>query len=113
MTLRDDMESLRNKTREDIAGEVIRLRNAIRRHRDQFGDDACWMDNHELYRHLPEGYTPPELDTEVELENCRKYIESRRCPFTTYVSPQRRIEELENKVRELEDWIEHVKDHYR
>lgn len=71
------------------------LEDAIRRHRDQRGDDRCWMDDEELYAALPEGYKPPERDTSVELERCRQYIECRRNPRTVYVSPQRRIDELE------------------
>lgn len=71
------------------------LEAAIRRHRDQRGDDRCWMDDDNLYRALPEGFTATLRDSAVELENCRRFIESRRHPLTIYVSPQRRIEELE------------------
>ena len=44
---------------------------------------------------LPEGYMPPRRDTAVELARCQQYIASRQHPQTEYVSPQRRIEELE------------------
>ncbi len=79
----------------DLSNEIERLRNTIRRHRDYRGDDRCWMDDEELYAVLPEGYAPPARDTEIELENCKKYLECRRHPATIYMSPQRRIEELE------------------
>jgi hypothetical protein len=69
---------------------------AVREHRDQRGDDRCWRDDRKLYAALPEGYTPPAADTGVELDNCRRYIASRQDP--AYVSPQRRIEELEAEV---------------
>jgi hypothetical protein len=75
--------------------ELERLRDAVRKHRDQRGDDRCWMDDEELYKVLPEGYVPPERDTSVELEHCKQYIACRRNPATTYISPERRIEELE------------------
>jgi hypothetical protein len=74
---------------------------AIRKHRDQRGDDRCWMDDEELYKTLPEGYTPPQRDTCVRLELCKKYIECRQNPKTEYISPQRRIEELEKEVETL------------
>jgi hypothetical protein len=67
---------------------------AIRKHRDQRGDDRCWLDDRDLYTALPEGYTPPKEDSCVELERCKKFIASRHDPDTVYVSPQRRIDEL-------------------
>lgn len=79
------------------------LMNAIRKHRDQRGDDRCWLNDEELYKVLPEGYTPPVRDTKVELEMCRKFIECRHNPATQYVSPQTRIEELEQVIRTIAD----------
>lgn len=76
---------------------------AIRKHRDQRGDDRCFLDDEELYKVLPEGYTSPERDTTVELELCKKFINSRRNPKTEYISPQRRIEELEAEVERLKN----------
>jgi len=80
---------------------VAQLENEIRYCRDQRGDDACWMDFERLYKLLPEGYTPPKRDTKILLSNCRKFIKSMQNPATTYVSPQRRIEELEKLNQEL------------
>lgn len=80
-----------------------RLEQAIRQHRDARGDDRCWMDDEALYKVLPEGYTPPARDTAVELERCRQFIACRQHPETTYVSPQRRIEELERELKEARD----------
>lgn len=74
---------------------------AIRNHRDQRGDDRCWEDDITLYKTLPEGYVPPPVDTRVELEYCARYIACRHNPGTVYVSPQRRIEELEAERDEL------------
>lgn len=91
------------KTKEDfdwtILGRIDELEEAIRKHRDQRGDSRCWLDDEELYKILPEGYTPPERDSSVELELCKKFIECRHNPGTEYVSPQRRIEELEEEKR--------------
>lgn len=84
-----------------MIAEIERLQQAIRKHRDQRGDDRCWLDDETLYAVLPEGYTPPERDCSVELSLCEKYIASRHNPKTTYVSPQRRIEELEAEIERL------------
>lgn len=80
---------------------IRRLEDAIRKHRDQRGDDRCWMDDEELYKVLPEGYTPPKRDSSVELEHCKRFIQCRHNPATEYVSPQRYIEQLEARIREL------------
>lgn len=82
-----------------------KLSAAVREHRDQRGDDRCWMDDEKIYAALPEGYTPPEHDCAVELENCKRYIASRHHPATTYVSPERMVElireEREQAVAEV------------
>jgi hypothetical protein len=80
---------------------LMALEAAVRKHRDCRGDDRCWRDDDDLYRVLPEGYTPPARDTAVELENCERYIACRLDPRVVYVSPQRRIEELEAEVAAL------------
>jgi hypothetical protein len=83
---------------------VSQLEDAIRKHRDQRGDDRCWMDDQELYSILPEGLCGADLrlcEPAVMLENCKKYIASRHDPSMVYISSQRRIEELETKVQFL------------
>lgn len=62
--------------------EVERLRAAIREHRDQRGDDRCWLDDRKLYALLPEADTadltlPPECEF---LESCRRYWAQRQDP---------------------------------
>lgn len=80
--------------RDYLLDVVERLRDAIRRHRDYRGDDRCHLDDGELYDVLPEGDTRPARDTAITLENCQRYIDCRQLG-REYVSPQRRIEELE------------------
>jgi hypothetical protein len=79
----------------EAADEVERLRAAIRKHRDYRGDNRCHLDDGELYAVLPEGDTRPAREVAVTLENCQRYIECRQ-KGREYVSPQVRIEELEN-----------------
>lgn len=80
---------------------IINIIDAVRYHRDQKGDDRCWMDDEKLYQSLPEGYTPPERDVAVELKFCEQYIKCRRNPKTVYVSPNRRIEELSEALYKI------------
>lgn len=84
-----------------LTHENTRLLSAIRNHRDQRGDDRCWMDDEELYKALPEGYAPPARDTAVELENCKRFIACRQNPATEYVSPEKEISGLKALVRDL------------
>lgn len=88
---------------EDLKAKVSFYENAIRKHRDQRGDDRCWLDDCLLYSSLPEGYTAPTQDTYIELENCKKYLATRCNPNTVYISPQRRIETLEAEIQRLRD----------
>lgn len=81
---------------------IKELEDAIRKHRDQRGDDRCWQDDEELYKILPEGYEVPKREVAVEWAMCKKYLACRRNPKTEYISPQREIERLQRRVEELE-----------
>lgn len=84
---------------------IEELESAIRGHRDQRGDDRCWMDDEKLYEALPEGVGESDrrlCDPTTMLKNCEKYIASRHDPSLAYLSPQRQIEDLEARIRELE-----------
>jgi hypothetical protein len=67
----------------EAADEIDRLRAAIRSHRDQRGDDRCWMDDCELYNSLgepvPVEYSalPPKADF---LASCERFYEQRQVP---------------------------------
>lgn len=84
-----------------LNARINELENAIRKHRDYRSDDRCWMDDEELYKILPEGYTPPEREVAVELSMCEKFISCRRNPKTVYISPQREIERLQEDLIRL------------
>lgn len=85
---------------------------AIRKHRDQKGDDRCWMDDEELYKILLEGYVPPERDSCVELEFCKKFIATRHNPGTSYISPERKIEELKLEIERLKQDMDEIEEMY-
>lgn len=70
-------EDLEKMSREQLAAEVVKLRQGIRRHRDSSGHDLCWY-HPELWSLLPDKITPsPEVPTFCEfIQNCAKYRES-------------------------------------
>lgn len=88
------------RQKDDALNCVEMLFQSIRKHRDQRGDDRCYLDDHELYLVLPEGDTRPTREIAVTLENCAKFIECRQ-QGREYVSPQRRIEELEAALQAI------------
>jgi len=67
----------------DQRDENDRLKDAIRWHRDQHGDDRCWIDDLSLYRTLHEPFDdadtalPPKADF---LASCERYFEQRQVP---------------------------------
>lgn len=67
--------------------EINRLRDAIRKHRDQRLDDRCWEDDIELYEVLPEGADPRYIDLrllpkEVMMVNCDRFTTCRTLAAT-------------------------------
>ena len=56
--------------------EIMRLRKAIRNHKDAKDNARCWMNDFELYRVLPEKtFSLPIRLPECEfLKNCREYF---------------------------------------
>ena len=78
--INDDLEAM---SLEELKEETKRLRAVIRYHRDQKGDDRCWVDDLRLYEALPEGADGHDsaLPTEeVFLENCKRFCRSRQVP---------------------------------
>ena len=68
---------------EELKCEVIKLRSSIRYHRDQKGDDRCWVDDLRLYELLPEGpvgYDSTLPQEDIFLANCKRFCQSRQTP---------------------------------
>lgn len=64
-----------------LQDEVLKLRNGIRAHRDQKGDDNCWLDDQMyLYGLLPEkiGAEPELPNKDLMMLNCSRYYECRQ-----------------------------------
>ena len=74
---------LAGMTREELAAEVVKLRNAIRRHRDSTGHDLCWYQP-ELWSLLPEPHAGTHEVPEWSkfMEGCVKFRRSldEQCP---------------------------------
>jgi len=88
----------------ELYDEILKLRKAIRKHRDQHGDDRCWMDDIELYEILPEGANPSFIDLRLMprdemLKNCECFVSCR----TTELTPEAAIEKYK-KEKSNEHW---------
>jgi hypothetical protein len=65
----------------ELMREVMILRNGIRKHRDQKGDENCWLDDQfYLYGLLPEKINAdPQLpDKDLMMLNCSRYYDCRK-----------------------------------
>ncbi len=77
--LDDDLQALSAK---QLRKEIVRLRNAIRQHRDETGHGRCWLDDQRLYTILPDNQDPDlALPPRAEfLANCALYWQERQPP---------------------------------
>jgi hypothetical protein len=74
-------EDIKNMTVEELQQETMKLRSGIRTHRDQKGDENCWLDDQMyLYGMLPEkiGADPELPSKELMMVNCSRYYECRK-----------------------------------
>lgn len=64
----------------ELQNEIMKLREGIRSHRDQKGDDNCWLDDFQLYGLLPEKINAdPQLpNKELMMLNCSRYYDCRK-----------------------------------
>lgn len=72
---------------------IKELEDAIRTHRDQRGDDRCWMDDQQLYAVLGDTKANTALPPrEVFLANCARFYACRQAPGVsgTNTGPQGR-----------------------
>lgn len=83
-------QDILNMSIEELKQEITRLRNGIRKHRDQKGDDRCWLDDIELYKLLPDNVPfITSLPQKNEfLKNCERFWKTRQC----------------QKVQKLHEW---------
>lgn len=92
------------------------LKDAIRGHRDQKGDDRCYLDDAKLYDALGEGQPDTTLPPqEVFLANCARYHAARQKPVSDYktdnqgwVSGEENQKQL-RKIQVLTECLERLK----
>jgi len=71
-------DAIRLEQRMELAVKrVAELEAAIRQHRDQRGDDRCWLDDLELYKLVGGGGDNSLPPKEKFLTNCARYYEAR------------------------------------
>jgi ribosomal protein S18 acetylase RimI-like enzyme len=65
--------------RQELQAEVLRLRAAIRQHRNEQMHNRCWLDDQRLYRALPEKDDGDQRlpDRAAFLANCERYWRTR------------------------------------
>jgi hypothetical protein len=70
----DDLQTM---SRDELVDEVVRLRQAIRVHRDSSGQELCWH-HPDMWALLPDGVDPvPEVpEWPVFMRGCVRYRES-------------------------------------
>lgn len=88
---------------------VRRLEEAIRKHRDQRGDNRCWLDDVELYRSLRDELSEYAVDTELPpkcdfLMSCSRYWDQRQRPSDKNLTPScMTLAQLQAEVERLRD----------
>ena len=94
----------------ELYEKIERLEAAIREHRDQKGDDRCWLDDLKLYDVL--GETPPALSLPPKcefLESCARYWEQRQRPEEKVVSNyDMTMRQLQDKLHRAEECIRDI-----
>jgi len=74
--------NLEQKNLSKLQIEIIKLRSIIRYHRDQEGDDRCWLDDELLYESLPEtaNISPSLPSKEFFMDKCTRFHSKRQDP---------------------------------
>lgn len=67
-----------------VLNRLDEVEAAIRKHRDQRGDDRCWMDDQELYAVVGEPIISPLPPKKEFLNNCERFWECRQHPALKY-----------------------------
>ena len=62
----------------NIDSQIVEMRKAIRSHRDQIGDDRCWIDDHAVYNTVPSIRQKVYLPSYEEgMRKCRLFYKNR------------------------------------
>lgn len=80
LPMKPDTDLLDNSSAQ-LRQKLMRLRSAIRKHRDASENSRCWHNDLKLYGELPEETPPGRMlgDEKALLQNCQRYIRRQRC----------------------------------
>ena len=93
--------------------KLLELRAAIRTHRDERGDDRCWIDDQTLYAILGDGNLGDNTvgDPEAMRKNCDRFI-ANRCQagggWKSYKELEDEIAELKKRLAQAESRVEEL-----
>lgn len=85
--LYDELRRL-NLGEEDLKKAIIVRREAIRLHRDQKGDDRCWLDDYLVWKLLDDTRAMPQFSMEEGMEKCKEFFAHRNSDFTDSRHPE-------------------------
>jgi hypothetical protein len=66
---------------------ICLMRDRIRYHRNQKGDDRCWLDDYSVWELLPDSPPMPSFSLEEGMRNCRAFWAFRRAEFPDIMPP--------------------------
>lgn len=91
---------------QELLAKIAGLENAIREHRDQRGDDRCWLDDERLYAVLPDHTANTALpDKATFLKNCERFWKCRQVTGDHYETVAEIVEPLKATIQRLEKRI--------
>ena len=61
-----------------LSQKISRIRGAIRQHRNQRGDNRCWLDDYLVWKTLDEDCGEPVTIPDDAMDRCRAFYEFRR-----------------------------------
>ena len=72
---------IKTMTQAQLRAEIMKLRKALRKHRDAKDNARCWHNDLTLYGALPEEKPAGKMigDEKVFLKNCQRYIRRQQC----------------------------------
>ena len=118
-SITNSMESYPHVLTEDDRLRILQLINtvddykeAIRQHRDERGDDRCWIDDKKLYnRTIGAGQVNTALPPfEEMMNNCKRFFSSRQDPEHVYVTVAEQIDPLKREIVVLKDRLKNLKE---
>lgn len=97
-----------SKDERELEEERDKLKTAIRTHRDQRGDDRCWMDDQKLYEALGESAGDNSLPPKEKfLANCSRFYDNRcrNAEWKSYQEIEEERDQLKEQILKLQELL--------